>query len=58
MSKEIRSFLVIYVLPILVLSLFFVFFAPALYSQAILGMICLAGLLCVGMAFLIDHLDK
>ena len=58
MSKEIRSFLLIYILPIAVLSLFFVFFAPALFAQVILGMIASVALMVMGMAFVIDYLDK
>jgi hypothetical protein len=58
MSKEIKQLLLIYVLPILLISLFMVFFAPPMFSVGILGMFSLAGLLCLGMAFLIDHLDK
>jgi hypothetical protein len=58
MSKEIRNFLLIYILPICVLSLFFVFFAPALYSVVILGMVSSVALLVMGMAFVIDYLDN
>ena len=58
MSKEIRSFLVIYILPICLISLFFVFFAPALFAQVILGMVASVALMVMGMAFLINHLDK
>ncbi len=58
MSKEIRSFLLIYIAPICVLSLFFVFYAPALFAQVILGMVAGVALMVMGMAFLIDWLDK
>jgi hypothetical protein len=58
MSKEIRSFLLIYILPICVLSLVFVFFAPALFAQVILGMVSGVALMVMGMAFLINWLDK
>ena len=58
MSKEIRSFLLIYIVPICLMSLFFVFFAHALYSVVILGMVSSVALMVVGMAFLIDYLDK
>ena len=58
MSKEIRSFLLIYILPICLISLFFVFFAPALFAQVILAMVASVTLLVMGMAFLIDWLDK
>lgn len=58
MSKEIKNLLLIYVLPILALSLTMVFIAPAVFAQAILGMLCGVGLLCVGMAFLINWLDN
>ncbi len=58
MSKEIRNLVLIYVLPILSLSLLMVFIAPPVFGQAILGMLCGVGLICVGMAFLIDWLDK
>lgn len=58
MSKEIKFLLVAYVLPAIALSLLFVFFAPAVFAQAILGMVCLMGATCIGMAFLIDYLDK
>jgi hypothetical protein len=58
MSKEIRNFLLIYILPICVLSLFFVFFAPALYSVVILGMVSSVALLVMAMAFVINYLDN
>jgi hypothetical protein len=58
MSKEIKNLILIYVLPILSLSLLMVFIAPAIFAQAILGMLCGVGLICVGMAFLIDWFDK
>jgi|LauGreDrversion4_2_1035121.scaffolds.fasta_scaffold826557_1 hypothetical protein len=58
MSKEIRNFLAIYILPICLISLFFVFFAPALFAQVILAMVASVALLVMGMAFLIDWLDK
>jgi hypothetical protein len=58
MSKEIRSFLAIYILPICLISLFFVFFAPALFAQVILGMVSTVTLMVMGMAFIIDRLDK
>ena len=58
MSKEIRSLILIYVLPMLVLSLFMALFAPPMFSVGILAMFCSAGLLVVGMAFLIDWMDK
>ncbi len=58
MSKEIRNFLLIYIAPICLISLFFVFFAPALFAQVILGMVAGVALLVMGMAFLIDWMDK
>jgi hypothetical protein len=58
MSKEIKNLILIYVLPIIVLSLTMVFIAPAVFAQAILGMLCGASLLVIGMAFLIDWMDK
>lgn len=58
MTKDIKNMLLIYVLPIIVLSLVMVFIAPAVFSQVILGMISGTALICVGMAFLIDYLDK
>ena len=58
MSKEIRSFLLIYIAPIAMLCLFFVFFAPALYSVVILGMVSSVALMVMGMAFVIDYLDN
>jgi hypothetical protein len=58
MSKEIRTFLAIYILPIAILCLLFVFFAPALYSAVILGMVSAVALMVMGMAFIIDRLDK
>ena len=58
MSKEIRTFLLIYIVPIAILCLAFVFFAPALYSVVILGMVSAVALMVVGMAILIDYLDK
>ncbi len=58
MTKDIKNMLLIYVLPIIVLSLVMVFIAPAIYSQVILGMVMGVALLCVGMAFFIDYLEK
>jgi hypothetical protein len=58
MSKEIKNLLLIYVLPILTRSLTMVFIAPAVFAQAILGMLCATALICIGMAFLIDYLDN
>jgi hypothetical protein len=58
MSKEIRSFLLIYIAPIAMLCLAFVFFAPALYSVVILGMVSGVALLVMAMAFVIDYYDK
>jgi hypothetical protein len=58
MSKEIRNFLLIYILPICVLSLAMAFFAPPMFSVGILAMLCSATLLVMGVAFLIDWLDN
>jgi hypothetical protein len=58
MSKEIRNFLLIYIAPICFISLFFVFFAPALYSVVILGMIVSVALMVMAFAFVVDWLDK
>ncbi len=58
MSKEIRNFLLIYIAPICLISLYFVFFAPALFAQVVLAMITSVALLVMGMAFLIDWMDK
>jgi hypothetical protein len=58
MSKEIRNFLLIYIAPICLLSLFFVFFAPALYSVVILGMIVSVTLMVMAFAFVVDWLDN
>ena len=58
MSKEIRSFLFIYIAPICLISLLFVFFAPAIYSAVILGMIATTALLVMAMALVIDYYDK
>ena len=58
MSKEIRSMLLIYIAPIAILSLLFVFFAPALFSVVILGMVSGVALLVMAMAFVIDYLDN
>ncbi len=58
MSKEIRNFLLIYIAPICLISLFFVFFAPAIYSVVILAMIASVALLVMGMALVIDWMDK
>jgi positive regulator of sigma E activity len=58
MSKEIRSFLLIYIAPMAILCLAFVFFAPALFSAVILGMVSGVALMVMGMAFLIDYMDK
>ena len=54
MSKEIRNFLLIYIAPICLLSLFFVFFDPALYSVVILGMIVSVTLMVMAFAFVVD----
>lgn len=58
MSKEIRNFLLIYIAPICLIALYFVFFAPALYSVVVLGMIASVTLMVMAFAFLIDWLDK
>jgi hypothetical protein len=58
MDKDIKNLLLIYVLPILLVSVVFVFFAPALMAQVVLGMLTLSGLLCLGMVFLIDYIDN
>ena len=58
MTKDIKNLLLIYVLPIVALSLLMVFIAPAVFAQAILGMLCGTALICIGMAFLIDWLDN
>lgn len=58
MDKDIKRFLLIYVVPICVLSLVMVFFAPPLFSVGILAMITSASLIVIGMAFLIDYLDN
>lgn len=58
MTKDVRNMLLIYILPIIILSLVMVFIAPAIYSQVILGMVMGSALLTVGMAFFIDYLDK
>jgi hypothetical protein len=57
MTKDIKNLILIYVLPIVALSLLMVFIAPALYAQVILGMVSGVALLVIGMAFLIDYLD-
>jgi hypothetical protein len=58
MTKDIKNLILIYVLPIIVLSLVMVFIAPAIYAQVILGMVMGVALICVGMAFLIDYVEK
>ena len=58
MTKEIKNLILIYVLPIIALSLLMVFIAPAVFAQAILGMVCGVALICIGMAFLIDWMDN
>lgn len=58
MDSDIKKFLYIYVIPIAVIALTMVFIAPAVFSQAILAMISLTGLVCVGMSLLVDHLDN
>lgn len=58
MTKDIKNLLLIYVLPMLVIALLMAVFAPPMFSVGILAMFCSAGLLVVGMAFLIDYLDK
>lgn len=58
MSKEIKNLLLIYIVPICVLSLVLVFTAPPLFSVAVLAMITSLTLIMVGIAFLLDHFDK
>ena len=58
MNNDIKKFLYIYAIPIAVISLTMVFIAPAVFSQAILAMISLVSLLCIGMALLVDYLDN
>lgn len=58
MTKDVKNMLLIYILPIILLSLVMVFIAPAIYAQVILGMVMGTALLCVGMAFLIDYVEK
>jgi hypothetical protein len=58
MDNDIKKFLYIYAIPIAVISLVMVFIAPAVFSQAILGMIASASLICIGMALLMDYLDR
>jgi hypothetical protein len=57
MEKETKSMLLIYVLPILVLSLGLGFVHPVI-AQTILFMLGGASLIAVGMAFLIDYLQN
>lgn len=57
MDKTAKRFLLIYVTPICLLSFVSVFIAPPLVSAVILGMLSGVGLLCLGIAFLIDYLD-
>jgi hypothetical protein len=58
MDNDIKRFLLIYVVPICVLSLVMVFIAPPMFSVGILAMITSVSLLVISIAFLIDYFDK
>jgi hypothetical protein len=58
MDNDIKKFLYIYAIPIAIISLVMVFIAPAVFSQAILAMVSLAVLICIGFYLLVDYLDK
>lgn len=57
MEKETKSMLLIYVLPILVLSGILSVVHP-IVAQTVLWMLIGSGLIAVGMAFLIDWYEK
>jgi hypothetical protein len=57
MEKETKNLLLIYVLPILVLSLGLGAVHP-MFAQVVLFMLGGASLLCLGMVFLIDWYEK
>jgi hypothetical protein len=58
MDNDIKRLLLIYVVPICIISLVMAFIAPPMVSVGILAMITSVSLLVVGIAFLLDHLDK
>jgi positive regulator of sigma E activity len=58
MSKEIRNFLLIYIVPICFISLFFVFFAPAIFAQAVLAMVASVVVIVIAFALIIDYIDN
>jgi len=58
MSKEIRNFLLVYALPIAFIALFFVFFAPAVFAQAVLGMVASVAVIVIVFALVIDYIDN
>ena len=58
MDSDIKRLLLMYAVPVAVLSLVIAFFAPPLFSVAILSMLSLSALLVIGMAFLVDYLDN
>ena len=58
MTKEIKNLILIYVLPVIAVSLFSVFFLPAFASRLVLGMVSGVALITIGMALLIDWFDK
>lgn len=57
MDNDIKRLLLIYVVPICIISLVMALIAPPMFSVGILAMITSASLIVVGMAFLIDYLD-
>lgn len=58
MSKEIRNFFLVYALPIAFIALFFVFFAPAIFAQVVLGMIASVAVIVIVFALVIDYIDN
>jgi hypothetical protein len=58
MSKEIRNFFLVYALPIAFISLFFVFFAPAIFAQVVLAMVASVAVIVIAFALIIDYIDN
>jgi hypothetical protein len=58
MDNTIKRLLLIYAVPICVISIVMAFIAPPIVSVALLTMLCSTVLLVIGVAFLFDHFDK
>ena len=58
MDTDIKRLLLMYAIPIAVLSFVIAMFAPPMFSVGVLAMLSLSSLLVIGMAFLVDYLDN